>query len=99
MRKTAIVALCAIFLAGLGAAIGLDLYYFSNLPKQPEPASGRVHRLTVSHGSVRYGSQVEVHRIHQVETCAIVATACGVIAGILNFVYRDFSLPGRSRPD
>jgi hypothetical protein len=37
-----------------------DISYYSRLPKNPDPNSGKVHRMVVSHGSVRYGSEREL---------------------------------------
>jgi hypothetical protein len=86
LRKIAIVTLCVIFVAGLGAAICLDLYYFANLPREPTQMSGRIHRLIVSHGSVHYGTQQEVDRIPRIEAWPLIGAACGLITGVLNFV-------------
>lgn len=92
IRKCVIVTLCAIFFIALVAAITLDQYYSASLPKEPNETSGNVHQLTVSHGSVRYGTQQEIDQLHRVKEWEMIGIVCGIIAGTLNAMYRDFSI-------
>jgi hypothetical protein len=94
-RKTVIVVLCLAFFTGLGALACLETSYWGNLPKTADEASGRVHQVTVSHGSIRYATQQEVETLGVAKQWALIATVCGLTAGILNFKYRDFTPPKR----
>jgi hypothetical protein len=94
-RKILIVLLLLMFFAGLGSAIYLDLRYDMYLPREPDDKSGRVHRIIVDHGSVRYATQRETDRMIRVERWLKVTTACGMVAGIINCTYQDF--PARRR--
>ncbi len=97
-QKAVIVALCAMLVAGLGAAVFFDQYYYVNLPSDPDQKVGRVHQLTVNHGAVRYGTQEEVNRFRLAKTYALIGLVCGGIAAILNVNYRVFA-PTFSSPD
>jgi hypothetical protein len=74
----------------LGYVISSDLYYWKMLPKSPDYSSGRVNEIVVSHGSVRYGTVAEENAMHIAGTLAVFACSAGLIAGILNSVYKDF---------
>ena len=92
IRKCLIVLLCSIFIAGLGAALFLNMFYSSHLPGVPDEKAGRVYRMNANRFIV-YGTKQEFQRLRVAETCLPIAGICGVIAGILNFKYRVFSPP------
>ena len=88
LRKALVLALCAI--AGLGVVVPvvLDTYYFGTLPRQPDLVSGRVHRITVSHGSIRYGTAKEQKRLAYALILFYVGFGCGLAGGLLHFYNR-----------
>ena len=97
IRKILIIVLSSFFISGLCTVICFDQYYFAFLSRNPEPKSGRIYRIVVSHGSVRYGTKEEWVRIHRVEQFALIGAAGMFIAGILILQYRDFSLKPRAQ--
>jgi hypothetical protein len=95
IRKITIVLFCFIFLVELGALIGLEIYYSSDLPRIPNEQAGRVYQMTVNHGFVVYGTKQEFQLLSVTKKCIPLGAICGLIAGILNFKYRDFASPAK----
>jgi hypothetical protein len=98
IRKITIVLFCFIFLMELCALIGLEIYYSSDLPQIPNEQAGRFYQMTVNHGFVVYGTKQEFQILKVTRKCIPLGGICGLIAGILNFKYRDFS-SRRSKPE
>ena len=61
LRKAVLGVLIGSFVACVVAAISIDQYFYSSLPRLADEKAGRVCKLVVSHGSVRYGSEGELH--------------------------------------
>jgi hypothetical protein len=93
IRKITIILFCFIFLVGLGTVISLELYYSSHLPRVPDGQTGRVNQMTVNHGFVVYGTKREFQLLRVTKEGLPLVCICGLIAGILNFKYRDFTPP------
>lgn len=98
IRKITVILFCFIFLVELGALIGLEIYYSSDLPRIPNEQAGRVYQMTVNHGFVVYGTKQEFQLLRVTRKCIPLGGICGLIAGILNFKYRDFASPARKSP-
>jgi hypothetical protein len=97
IRKTLIVLLGSIFIAGLGTVLFLNAFYSSHLPGAPDKEAGRIYQMNANRFTV-YGTKQEFQRLSVAEKWLPFAGICGLIAGVLNFKYRDFSPPG-SKPD
>ncbi len=89
-RKTLIALLCCWFVVSLGYVISLDLYYWKTLPWAPDHLSKRTERIVVSHGSIRYGTGAERNALLLAEEIAAFACLGGLLAGIMNTIYKDF---------
>ncbi len=92
IRKILIVLLLTIFLVEFGTAFSLSVYYSSHLPGVPDEKIARVYRMNANRFTV-YGTRQEFKRLNTAEKYLPVAGICGLIAGILNFIYRDFPPP------
>jgi hypothetical protein len=66
------------------------MYYYAELPKAPDPTTERTYRMVVSHGSVRYGSQRELHWLQGVEQAFPVGALLIVPAGLLGLGWGIF---------
>jgi len=97
IRKVLIVLLCFVFFAGLGTVVSVHFYYSSHLPRVPNEQSGHIYKMTVNHGFIVYGTERESQLLNLAEKSFPLSCICGLIAGVLNFKYRDFSTPG-SKP-
>ena len=57
--KVTVTILLAAFSASVGYPLYLDLYYLYDMPRGPDPVTGRVCSMTVNHGFVVYVTQQE----------------------------------------
>jgi hypothetical protein len=67
LRKAVLGVLIGSFVACVAAAISIDQYFYLSLPRFADEKTGHVCKLVVSHGSVRYGSQGELHALQAVQ--------------------------------
>ena len=51
-----------IFLSGLGLLAHIHISYADNMPKSPEPSTGRTHLVVVNHGVRVYVTENEMLR-------------------------------------
>jgi len=82
---------------GLGTVIGTHLYYSSRLPRVPNEQDGHIYRMVVNHGFIVYGTEQEYRLLGIAEKIFPLSCICGMVAGILNFKYGDFSTPGSKK--
>ena len=68
----------------------IQLSYASNLPKVPDEKVGRIYRMEVNHGSVRYGSEREIQTLKWTENCQMITMVFFLIALVLRVKYDDF---------
>ena len=61
-RTAAIAFLLVIFCVGVFSEVYVHLSYSANMPRTPDPATGKVFRITVNHGTVVYVTQREFER-------------------------------------
>ena len=66
-RKPLLGVFIGLFVASVLAYISIDIYYYIELPNAPDQSRERTQRMVVSHGSVRYGSERELHALRAVE--------------------------------
>lgn len=64
-RKILIGALLGSSFAAFLLLACVECYYYSSLPGAPDENTGRVYKMLVNHGFVRYGSQAQ-RRIFQI---------------------------------
>ncbi len=77
--------------------LGIDSYYWSFLPKEPDAESGRTIRLVFHHGSVRYTSDREF-RVFKAADGSWPFTALVVLmVGTWSFLAGDIPLRNGSR--
>jgi hypothetical protein len=89
-KRLVVVLLLSVFFIGLSVHIGIELAYASNKPRYPQVETGRIVRITINHGSIRYVSQEELERLHSVQTaalCSMLASFVGI--GILKLSLRN----------
>jgi len=74
----------------------LHISYASNLPDAPDAKTGRIYRVEVNHGFVRYGTEREIRTLRWVENTQPFVILCGLITFILGLRYGDIKIgPGR----
>jgi hypothetical protein len=72
--------------------IWLDTCYFKDLPRTPDPQTQRVHRVVVSHGSVRYGTEEQIRRFALAQSFMPPAAFLFCVAVGLGLVWGDFRI-------
>ena len=81
---------CACVLLGTWGLVGacLDQYYWAKLPGAPDKPSGRIYRMSVNHGFVRYGTERQLHALQAMDeflpivgTVFVLAVLIGVFSG------------------
>jgi hypothetical protein len=77
-RKCIYALLVGVFLMHFIALFWLHISYASNLPDAPDAKAGRIYRVKVNHGFVRYGTEREIRTLRWVEN-----TQPFVIVGML----------------
>ena len=98
LRKTVLGVLIGSFVACVVAAISIDQYFYSSLPRLADEQAGRVCKLVVSHGSVRYGSEKEARTLKFVNDIFmfsvfpfLIALGLGLKWGVFHIRIRDAS--------
>src|ERR1700683_3457887 len=66
-RKTMIYSLLGLYLILVAISVWTDTSYFSKLPRTPDEKTGRIYRMVVSHGSVRYSSNRELENLKTID--------------------------------
>jgi hypothetical protein len=70
----------------------LHISYASNLPDVPDAKTGRIYRVEVNHGFVRYGSEREIRTLRWVENSQPIAFVCFLITLIVGLRYGDLKI-------
>ena len=86
-RKIIIGLFAFCFVTWVITAIGLQLYYYSNLPRTPDQKTGRIYQIVVNHGSIRYGSEQEIRVSQVVDNCQMPAIFLFVTAILIGLKY------------
>ncbi len=89
--KLAALLLVAVFVVALGRAIYLDTLYAARLPRAPDPSAGRVHEVSVQHGTHVFASDSEVRDLRNSKIMMDFAVLAGLGAVILNVKFRIWS--------
>jgi hypothetical protein len=63
-RRVLAVVLVTGFMTCVFSQIYVEISYDYQMPAVPRPETGRIHRIRVNHGDVRYVSQKEFDRAH-----------------------------------
>jgi hypothetical protein len=90
LQRGILAVLIGLFLVSVLAAISIDIYYYIQLPDAPDPATERTNRMEVSHGSVRYGSQGELHVLRAVQEVFPMGAVFFLAAGLLGLRWGIF---------
>jgi len=64
-------------------SVWIDISFSSNLPRVPDETTGRIYRMVVNHGTIRYGSAGEVRFRKTAENCMPVAILLFLTASVL----------------
>jgi hypothetical protein len=88
-RKAIVALLFGAVLASVAYLIYLDMHYFIDTPRNPDPIAGRVFPLTVNHGYLVYVTQEERSRFFLAENPMSIGGGLSfLIGGILAIKYR-----------
>ena len=98
-RKITYILLLGGFSIWVIAFAWVDLSYFSNLPKIPDEKTGRINRVIVSHGSVRYGSGREVRILKMIENFQPIAIVSFLVAVTLGLTSGDMKVAAGRKLD
>ena len=88
--RVAHVVLSAGFVASLGLAMSTEINYSIVMPKAPDPATGRVHRLVVNHGYVIFVNDDERRYKSETEYLFLAGICAMMVAIYLNVTYDVF---------
>jgi hypothetical protein len=81
--KPIIIFACALLAVWLSAACWVHLSYSRNLPSNPDERVGRIYRMTVNHGYVRYGTEREFRIRQAVDDFLPVVGTIFALAGLI----------------
>jgi hypothetical protein len=89
LRKTIIIVLFGSFVGWLIFGFWIDLSYASNLPDAPNDKTGRIYRMVVNHGFVRYGTEEDLRLFRWMENTQPVAMTFLVMGIVLAIRYKQ----------
>jgi hypothetical protein len=88
LRKTVISLLLVGFILSIGRAVFIHLSYAAEMPRVPDPQTGRVYAITVNHGTVVYVTGEEWHWADFVLNNGLwLAVVCGGALGIVQIYW------------
>jgi hypothetical protein len=97
IRKIFLGLLLGIFGLSVLSGIGIDLCYFAKLPKALDEKSGHTYRLVVTHGSIRYGTEREIHALKMVDDFLPIGMLFFLLAAVLGMSWGIVKVaPGRN---
>ena len=100
VRKFVIGLLIAVFCAGLFSNVFIHLSYWSNMPRTPDPARGRVLLIKVNHGTMVYVSRQELDRARFVFGFgSYVTIGAGILLAFVRIYWDDPSKIGANDSD
>jgi hypothetical protein len=80
----AIRILLTLFIASLVATMYIHYSYAAEMPRTPDPKTGRLYSITVNHGAGRFVSAGELRTANFILSYGwLFGTLCGVGAGVL----------------
>jgi len=89
LRKTIIIVFFGGFVGWLIFAFWIHLSYASNLPDTPNDKTGRIYRMVVNHGFVRFGTEGELRSFRWMDNTQTVAMIFLVIGIVLAIKYKQ----------
>ena len=98
IRRAVIGILLSIFAAYIVFICWLHISYASNLPDAPDLKNGRIYKMVVNHGFVRYGNENELHTLRWGENMFPFAPVCFLSALILGMRWGSIHIRG-SKPN
>jgi hypothetical protein len=90
IQKVVVIILLLFWFAIFAFNIYIDQYYMLYLPHSENLASGRVHEMLVSHGSLRFGTEEEVAKLKLSERLFGIFSPLGVLAMALASLWGVF---------
>jgi hypothetical protein len=94
LRKTILTLLLGVFSMWVIAFAWIHLSYSSNLPGVPDEKTGRIYRMVVNHGFIRYGSERELHILKTIEDFQPIAILLFLLAVVLGLIWGVFKIAG-----
>jgi hypothetical protein len=70
----------------------VHLSYAQNLPGEPDERVGRVYRMTINHGYVRYGTEREIHIRRAVDDFLPIIGTIFALAGLIGLFSGQFPI-------
>ena len=92
LRKTILALLLGGFSAWVIAFAWIHLSYCEKLPSTPDEKAGRIYRMVVNHGFVRYGSERELHILKTVEDSQPIVILLFLLALVLGMSWGIFKI-------
>ena len=92
IRRLILILLLGGFLAWVLFTAWVHISYASNLPEAPDAKAGRVYKMMVNHGFVRYGTERELHTLRWAENSFAIATAAFFSAVVLGLRWGIFHI-------
>jgi hypothetical protein len=96
IRKAVLGVLLGSFVTCVVAAISIDQYFYTSLPRLADEQAGRVVKLVVSHGSISYGSEKEARTLKFVNDTFMFSPFPFLIALGLGFKWGVFHIRKRN---
>jgi hypothetical protein len=90
IQKMVVIILFLFGFAIFAFNIYIDQYYMLYLPHSANQASGRVHQMLVSHGSLRFGTEEEVAKLKLSTRLSGIFSPFGVLAMALASLWGVF---------
>ena len=90
-RKTILGLLLGFFGLWVLASAWIHQSYFSSLPKVPDEKTDRIYQMAV-HGSIRYGSAMELHTLKTVDNFRPIAVCLFLLAVVLGMSWGFFKI-------
>jgi len=96
-RKMVLGALLGLFATCVLFSVSIHLYYYEDLPRHPDEKRGRIHRMVVNHGFVRYGSEKELHALRLADDLPPTGVVLLITAIVLGLEWGIFKVRGAPR--
>lgn len=91
LRKIVVILATIVFFSGIALNWHIHFSYSENMPKSPDPASGRTHLVLVNHGVRVYVTEAEMQRKEEAESfLSDIGGLCFLVAAVLQGLYKTF---------
>jgi hypothetical protein len=90
LTKAIVASLCVCFFIGLAYVIYFETHLWTSLPLSPDEMVGRVHKIVIMHGSIRYGTEAEVESLQVARKVFFISGAIGLALVITKLFSKSF---------